>query len=67
MQVNKCIYNLTSEYLVLIVGSDLSDVVFTLVVYNILLNNMDNQDLPGIYAHALRLVHISGKSLLPML
>ena len=37
---------------------DLSDVVFTLVVYNISLDNMDNQDLPDIYAHSLRLGHI---------
>ena len=61
MQFNKCICNLTSEYSFncgLKFFFDLSDVVYTQVVYITY-----NRDLPDIYAHALgpvalRLGHI---------
>ena len=75
IQFNKCICNLTSEYSFNCGFKnflDLSDVVYTQVVY--ITYNMGNRDLPDIYAHALGpaalgLGHIaiSGKSFLPML
>ena len=55
MQFNKCICNLTSEYSFncgLKIFFDLSDVVYTQVIY--ITYNMGNRDLPDIYAHALR-------------
>ena len=53
MQFNKCICNLTSEYSFNCGFNffDLSDVVYTQVVY--ITYNMGNRDLPDIYAHAL--------------
>ena len=75
IQFNKCICNLTSEYSFncgFTIFFDLSDVVYTQVVY--ITYNMGNRDLPDIYAHALGPaalglghIRISGKSLLPML
>ena len=54
IQFNKCICNLTSEYSFncgFKIFFDLSDVVYTQVVY--ITYNMGNRDLPDIYAHAL--------------
>ena len=54
-QFNKCICNLTSEYSFncgFKIFFDLSDVVYTQVVY--ITYNMGNWDLPDIYAHSLR-------------
>ena len=51
MQFNKCICNLTSELIVGLNFFDLSDVVYTQVVY--ITYKMGNRDLPDIYAHAL--------------
>ena len=70
IQFNKCICNLTSEYSFncgFKIFFDLSDMVYTQVVY--ITYNMGSRDLPDIYAHALGLgyIYISGKSLLPML
>ena len=54
IQFSKCICNLTSEYSFncgFKIFFDLSDVVYTQVVY--ISYNMGNRDLPDIYAHAL--------------
>ena len=54
IQFNKCICNLTSEYSFncgFKFFFDLSDVVYTQVVY--ITYNMGNRDFPDIYAHAL--------------
>ena len=51
---NKCICNLTSEYSFncgFKIFFDLSDVVYTQVVY--ITYNMGNRDLPDIYAHVI--------------
>ena len=69
IQFNKCICNLTSEYSFNCGFKNflicLTWYIATQVVY--ITYNMGNRDLPDIYAHALGLGHISGKSLLPML
>ena len=54
IQFNKCICNLTSTYSFncgFKIFFDLSDVVYTQVVY--ITYNMGNRDLPDIYAHTL--------------
>ena len=55
-EFNKCICNLTSEYSFncgFKFFFDLSDLVYTQVVYMYITYNMGNRDLPDIYAHAL--------------